>query len=350
MNRNDTLNEVVFIAAKEGQLTEEYLHELTEVALGIGLDPDEVSATISSAVQAADRIWGDPLGWVIAVVEVQRSHRVHRRLVDAAMVLAATVATCRGDRDDRSITMSCRELAERLGVSRQTASNLLEGLRRHGLMSRRRVVFAADGRRGETFGYSLAVPQPLRNFLDIHPLVLTTSGCMSRVFHIARMTRDLEIRRHILFQSIGGGHPFTTIDAALLAELDGHGAGERKALTATVQTGGKTMSASLARLTSAGLAEQVHDHVVPLWSGDLLDALDQIADRLGVPDRQQLRKDRHQQERANWHHLRDAKAKAFAKLDADSGPPARIPSLVSDRGKAGEGRSAVLEWAEGLSA
>ena len=320
MNRNNTLNEVVFAAALHAHLTPEVLAEFHQTALDRGLAEDEVQATIQSALDGAARSWHLPFEWLKAVHVHASTRPVNRRLGDAAFVIAYTLATAKWAEADLTLSMSCRQLAEHLGVHHDTASLLIRDLRSLGLI----IGVLPPGQTKTHVEHARAYRLTLRNdlveqFSDTLPVPRGGDGSVSDIFLLARLRRELEVRSHRLFQAAGGRSGFTAVDAAVLLWLDDVGEGTlRDAITASGATR-KTVQGSIARLLSAGFLDWHDDVLRRAGREDLLAELDQAADFFDIPDKDQRRREIHQEQRRIRAQRLAARSKAFKALDEQIG-------------------------------
>lgn len=322
MNRNNTLNEVVFAAALHAHLTPQALDQFRQTALALGLAEDEVQSTIQSALDGAARSWKYPLQWLRQVQTMASARRVKPRLADAAFVIAHIVATTKWAKDDLTLSLSCRELAERLGVHHSTASQLLRDLRDLGLL----VGVLPPGQSRTPSEHARSYRLILRTdvigkFPDTLPAPPGGDGCVSDLFSLAAMRHGLAVRSHRLFQASGGGIRFTNVDAVVLLWLNE--VGEGTLLDAIKASGAvrKTVKSSIDRLLSAGFLDW-RDDVLRRDSCDdqgLLEELDHMADYFEIPDKDLVRVQLHRQQRQYRKANLIARQKAFQALDVQIG-------------------------------
>ena len=288
-DRNNTLNSNLFQAIISGYCTDKEVELFIEAARSAGLDIEEVQDTVASACSAGRLEWRTAGHWFNVVKDrsLQWGKRDQTRIIDAAVIIAMiSVKTSK-----TTIGLSARDLAVKLGVSRNSASEILRFLRKEKLLR-------GQLRHGDEAARYTLLPV-YRKKCDSHPWCLRTGGLSP--FSPQELSRAA-LRAHPAFVKLGTGPRFPPSAVSVLAEIE---SGVKNVAQIRQNTGlnRKTVKDVLLKLESAGVVSNDDLGVVSLVD-DVADSLGFWVKAMGVDDRVALLLEKYQGERNEYARRR----------------------------------------------
>lgn len=286
--RNRTLNLLVFTEVIRGAWCEYAQAACWDAARECGLDDDEIRTTMQSALTAALLDWTWPLTWLNHVSDLLLPDDVF----DSAVIVAWKIAVT----GKKVIGLSVRELSEHLGVSIASASGYLRSLVEARVLLR----FAQHNPEYPwNFKPVMAVNHPLLNTHPAHHIYLLDEG-EGGVFTYGSLKRNLErisLTRHSVFQRLGDGPVLSRECARILDALSGAGGSMAlEDLSEKTRVGRRGVQRRVRELRRAGLVGAGAGEVSLIDPG-VVAALDEWAERHGVPDRRQMREQMYEDQR-----------------------------------------------------
>ena len=292
--RNESLNDMYFRACLHGHTSVQTRERFAQAAHQAGLAGDEVERTLDSAWQSAWRKWRPVETWLDTV---QSRVQLAKGRAKWPLAAAEELARVHMELPEVWINMSSRRLGESLSVSRTVAAQALKQLVTWGLVQRRK-----------SKGLGLAPAYKLNintHSIDIYPLSSTKDGYMSTYVPYGvdhRDGRELRtVRSHPAFSRVGPGAVLTPTCPEVLLALRA-GPLKRSDLARRLLRSPAAVSRAVRVLESAGLVDDRGRQGVSL-TGSLSarEALDEWAADMGLGDRDQWRRDRHDQERLAFY-------------------------------------------------
>ena len=318
-NRNDTLTRNLFTAVVHGYGSERVIEAFRAAALESGLSDREVTSTINSVLQAAETSWAPSARWLSAVVPWVEGNCGRRQddVKDAAYQFAIMRAFKKPSNGDTYIGMSQRDLAERLGVGASTARGYISTLVDGGFLQVADSPSNYDPEFG-SFAARFRLSFPLRMPSSSSPSVPSLPSMGLDEFGES-LGRRLLLRSHPMFQRLGERQVreryemkgslsrhcipvlFAMEDRGLLTIAD---------LAAASGLPASTVRRCVTDLQECGVVLKRGKHYV-LGSSDIVGALDEHAEYLGVLNRPEWLRERHEGERyaheQRWESLTKAR-------------------------------------------
>ena len=334
--RNTTLFKQTVKLASSNRVNEDVLDELIQAALACGLPSVEIESTIDSALTTAGRQREAAHMWRNTVLACEKA-KSSRSLALLFTILIFTDLFARfGD----IAGLSVRQLATEINFDITAASKAIKALVDLGFLVRQPGQrYAPVAARFAMVLPALEEPQGPESDLDEGAVrkgnspsvpnsmsVGSTDDCCS---FAPLLDRALEIHRHDAFtrdEKVSLPHGSALTLAAIEA---GH-----TTITAIVEITGQgrsTIRGHLKVLSSANLIDyQQGSPIVPAWDGDVLDALDDWCNRMGIGSRAAERSRKYKVQQAAYQ-LRLTSPMPLAGLSRDArGEPLKFVSLVRD--------------------
>lgn len=303
--RNNTLNSTVFRATALGLASNGVLQAFRAAAMASGLTDTEISATIYSATSSAPQPRIDMQVWRQRAV--RHPDLQHNRIrVNALRVIDAVASVAACAQSGQAFGLSARDLAERTGLSKNTAARLMNRLVDCDLLRSVPWVDHSNARR-----YRLKIPSHSPKW-DSHPLLPDDLDNLSKKAHVIdsgvgnqtlqnqmhQMQEVVRIANHRAFMksmsmpSLGSNYA-----PALLALF-------KNPLTKTelereTSLHPNTISRHIKTLEREGLI-QISGQFIRLTDPDLMSLLDQWASRNQPVDPREVQKIKHAQERSAY--------------------------------------------------
>lgn len=312
--RNETLNSAVFRASASGLASDKVIREFVAAAMEIGLAAAEISATIHSATSSAPQPRTDVQAWLQRAV--RHPDLQHNRIrVNALRVIEKVATVAAIAQSGQGFGLSARDLAERTGLSKNTAARLIDRLVDCDLLRSIPWVDHSKARR-----YRLKLPSHAPKW-DSHPLLpddldnLSTkanesdSGVGSQALQnqISEMQEFVRIANHRAFMKSLKSPSLGTNSGPILLALFKSPL-TRRGLEHETNLHRNTISRQIKTLVSEGFV-QISGPFFRLTHPDLMFLLDQWVLRNQPVDPRQVQKIKHAQERAAYieHRLPAAK-------------------------------------------
>ena len=334
--RNTTLFTQTVRLAIDNKVNEEVHSSLVQAALACGLPSVEIKSTINSALTTAGRQHEAAHVWRDTVLTSQKV-KASRSLALPFTILIFTDLFARfGDK----VGLSVRQLATEINFDITAASKAIKALVDMGFLVRQPGQrYAPVAARFAMVLPALEEPQGPESDLDEGAVgkgnspsvpnsisVGSTDDCCS---FAPLLDRALEIHRHDAFtrdEKVSLPHGCALTLAAIEA-----GATTINAIVDVTGQGRSTIRGHLKVLSSANLiAYQQGSPIVPAWDGDVLDALDDWCNQMGIGPRAAARSREYKVQQAAYQ-LRLTSPMPLAGLSRDAhGDPLTFVSLVRD--------------------
>lgn len=312
--RNNTLNSAVFRASASGLAGDEVIQEFEAAAMEIGLNAAEISATIHSATSSAPQPRTDMQAW--RQTAVRHPDLQHNRIrVNALRVIDVVATVAANAQSGQAFGLSARDLAERTGLSKDTAARLMNRLMDCDLLRSVPWVDHSKARR-----YRLKIPSHAPE-CDSHPLLpddfdnLGTKvdefdsgvGSQARQNQMNQIQEVVKISNHRAFMKSKQSPSLGTNCAPILLALFKSPMTGRE-LEDETNLHRNAISRQIKTLESEGFV-QISGPSFRLTDPDLMFLLDQWVSRNQPVDPRQAQKIKHAQERSAYieHRLPAAK-------------------------------------------
>ncbi len=332
--RNKRLYEVAATLAGRGFDEPSLVDALVPAAVAAGLRRAEARQTVQSGARRGLRRRRIAEAWArraFAAIPPRSLRTPSRRDTIDALVEMFSLFGWQG------VGVGCRDLAERINCSAETASRRLRDLRKAGLLERQR----RDGGSYATDVFS--IPERLvREIIHSAPECAALVGVDTQIQVLGVPTtstppipgecqrspgleaRRRAIRNHSAFSRVGRGIylPPRGSDTLLAIEQGARTVHEIREATGSSPD---AIRDHLRILESTGLIHRISTHpliqIEPTWRGDVLPALDEWCDEMGIGDRPSVRRARHERQRERFRSVRQVA----------SGSPARVSATPSQR-------------------
>ena len=316
-SRNKTLYEVAATLAGRGFDELLVVDALVPAAVSGGLSTREARQSAQSGVRRGLTRRSIAVRWgyhVRGVIPPQRLRTASRR--DTVDVLVEVFSLFGW----QEAGIGCRDLAERINCSAETASRRLRELRLAGLLQRhpRDIVgFGTD---------VYAIPKGLVRHVLTQPVLAGDEALASVDTQIQVPStsspappgecqrlptlggRGRAIRGHSAFSRMGRGVALPPQASLTLLAIE-QGASTVLEIQRLSEMSADAIRDHLRILESAGLIKRNSTHpmirIEPIWNGDLLPALDQWCEQMGIGDRPTLRQEYHALQRQRFRAVRN---------------------------------------------
>lgn len=320
-SRNDRLFAVAATLVGRGWNESTVIDALIPAAVVAGLDRREAQGTAASGAQRGRTNRMVALDWAAQARRLTGSGR--RRLSSLENTIEVLVEFfCQFGWKD--VTLGCRELAEKINCSAETASRRLRDLERAGALQRKQR--EKTGLYSDAFSIPAGlvkkitseakqIPRTPAN-VDKHLLVLRTdysstyppSPDTCQQSPVLPVGRSRIIRNHSAFSRLGHGAFLPSESCSTLAAIE-QGARTVQEVRQYTQMSVDAVRSHLRVLESAGLLRRLstypHIRFEPCWHGDVLAALDEWCESKGVAERPRLRKEYHQRQRERFRTVQE---------------------------------------------
>ncbi|MSW81999.1 MAG: hypothetical protein F2840_12715 [Actinobacteria bacterium] len=309
-NRNTLLNRNFYLATLTLGGSVELEELFRRAALESGLASSEVEATLASAGAAAAQESAFISSWQKAVEAATASMSGVSRLAlrRAAIVLRETFLAAQ---HKDAVGMSCRQLAEQMNVSAQTANRYLRILQKLRLLSR-----ASSRKAMEANRYRFRIPAPEQNVTFIHPPRKRLSRFITQDVDGQHGTVRLhQLLQHDAFTKYGKGISLAKSCGDVLLVLEGGTRSLRDVVDATGKTR-TTIKRAVQALLSGGLLDQAEDQSeIWLTGPNAVTVLDEWVTHMRLGGRGGMRRDEHARQRdrygfkvRRWEKLHERRA------------------------------------------
>lgn len=283
--RNNTLNTVVFKLVVDGNWSESIEELVVQTATNLELDDAEIEATIRSAIQGGTKTRERTDSWFHALEKdhLLKKERTSAQLLSVGYALAKTARIHGND-----FGMSCRQLAELLGVSPNTASNALLTLKKLGFL-----IELSFRQSGGAKTYRLQIPE--RSKQDS---LSTNNG---RLSYLACAPLGTRLRGHGAFIRVKGTWHLPKSCAAVL-EAIAVGAATTAEVVAVTQISASTVRKDFNILEMAGAikVDPGPSKIVTPYFEDPLDWLAEWSAWGGSDNNADILRFRHQMQREDY--------------------------------------------------
>lgn len=317
-SRNKRLYEVAATLAGRGFGEAAVLEELVPAAVMAGLPRPEARRTVQSGVQRGCERRSVAEGWgglALARIPPRLLRAASRRDTIDALVEMFSLFGWQG------VGVGCRDLAERINCSAETASRRLRDLQQAGLLERQRRgrgCYATD---------VFSIPELLlREIIQSAPDGAASVGVDTQIQVLQVRTtsnaptpgecqrlpgfeaRGRAIRGHSAFSRMRGG-VFLPPQASLTIQAIEQGARTVREIHGPTGMSADAIRDHLRILEGIGLISRVSTYplirIRPAWKGDVLEALDEWCEQMGIGDRPGLRRFHHERQRERFRVVRN---------------------------------------------